>query len=60
METAVKDVGILSKESEGKTLEFDLYMLDCSFQAFASIFNYIVQYCFSATQRQRNHGSFPK
>lgn len=44
METAVKDAGILSKESEGTTLEFDLCMLDCSFQAFASIFNCAVSF----------------
>lgn len=43
MKTAVKDVGILSKGSGAKTLEFDLYMLDCSFQAFAIIFNCL--YC---------------
>lgn len=38
MKTAVKDAGILSKESEVKTLEFDFCMLDCSFQVFAIIF----------------------
>lgn len=39
MKTAVKRVGNLSKESEAKTLEFGLYMLAFSFQAFAIIFN---------------------
>lgn len=54
--TAVKDVGILSKESEGKTLEFDFYMLDCSFQAFAITFNCL--HCAILLQCQRNYGSF--
>lgn len=38
MKTAVKQVGILSKESEAKTSEFGLYVLEFSFQAFAIIF----------------------
>lgn len=56
MKTAVKGIGILSEESEGKTLEFDLYMLDCRFQAFAIIFNCL--HCAMLLQCQRNCGSF--